>query len=198
MTNAKTKLPLFPLGLAILPGEELPLHIFEPRYKELIGDCKAENISFGIPFIEGNSISTFGTNVRLDRVIKYYDNGEIDIVVEGLNIFRIENYYEQLPQKLYAGGDVTFVYQNEYITDQDILYRFNEFHELFHDREADTLSGLQIYDIAGHLNLTSEEKMRLIRMNSTEQRLRFLKNQMKWQSLVKVQEDRIVGSLFPN
>ena len=101
-------LALFPLQLALFPGEQVPLHIFEPRYKQLIAECRDEGVTFGIPaFVEGN-LSVFGTEVELVRVLQTYDTGEMDIVVRGVKVFKIVELQTDVPDKLYAGGTIEY------------------------------------------------------------------------------------------
>jgi uncharacterized protein len=68
------KLPLFPLQSIFFPGETVPLHIFESRYKQLINDCRAEAITFGIPVFINNQMK-FGTEVQLVEVVNTYGGG---------------------------------------------------------------------------------------------------------------------------
>ncbi|MGD1947779.1 MAG: LON peptidase substrate-binding domain-containing protein, partial [Croceivirga sp.] len=73
------KLPLFPLQSVFFPGETVPLHIFEERYKQLINDCREEAVTFGIPvYIDGTV--HFGTEVQLVEVVNTYETGEMDVV----------------------------------------------------------------------------------------------------------------------
>ncbi len=101
-------LPLFPLQTVVFPGEHLSLHIFEERYQQLINDCEENHISFGIPTFINNKID-YGTEVRLEKIVKRYPNGESDIICLGTRIFRVTNFYQQYPGKLYAGGEVEFL-----------------------------------------------------------------------------------------
>lgn len=105
-------LPLFPLQLVVYPGERIPLHIFEDRYQQLIIDCESEGISFGIPSYIDKKME-YGTEVELKKVVKKYPNGESDIICVGKRIFRIQTFYPQLPGKLYAGGDIEYLEDNE-------------------------------------------------------------------------------------
>ena len=86
MTNF---IPIFPLGIVVYPGEELNLHIFEPRYKELIIDCRDNKKLFGIPSVINNKISEMGTLMELVEITEVYDSGEMDIKTKGLQVFRI-------------------------------------------------------------------------------------------------------------
>ncbi len=100
-------LPMFPLQLVVFPGEDLNLHIFEPRYRELLADCEEEGISFGIPPFIDNAIMEVGTEVELVEVARRYPNGELDIRTRGTGVFKIDTFFHQFPGKLYAGAEVT-------------------------------------------------------------------------------------------
>jgi Lon protease-like protein len=80
---------LFPLGLVLLPTEFVPLHIFEPRYRELIGECLEEEGEFGLVYVEGEVLHQIGTRARIADVIQRYDDGRLDVVVEGGERFRL-------------------------------------------------------------------------------------------------------------
>lgn len=99
---------LFPLQIVVFPGERLPLHIYELRYRELIQDCEDTGITFGIPtFIDGKL--AFGTEIQLEKVAKVYPSGEKDIVCSGQRVFRISRLHNPMEGKQYAGADVVFV-----------------------------------------------------------------------------------------
>ena len=98
--------PIFPLQLVVYPTEILNLHIFEPRYKELIQDCQRENLSFGIPAFIDDKIMSIGTEVRISTVHKVYEDGRMDISAEGIRVFRISEVYQTLPDKLYSGAKI--------------------------------------------------------------------------------------------
>ena len=76
MTNF---IPIFPLGIVVYPGEDLNLHIFEPRYKQLIKECHEQKKGFGIPTVIENKLQENGTLVQITELTKLYDNGEMDI-----------------------------------------------------------------------------------------------------------------------
>ena len=80
MTNF---IPIFPLGIVVYPGENVNLHIFEPRYKQLIKECSENKKSFGIPAVLDNRLQERGTLVSVTEVSKVYDNGEMDIKTKG-------------------------------------------------------------------------------------------------------------------
>jgi Lon protease-like protein len=87
--SAVTELGLFPLGLVLFPTERIPLHIFEPRYRELIGECVAEDGEFGIVLEADGGVHEVGTRARVTRVLEVFDDGRMNIIVEGGERFRI-------------------------------------------------------------------------------------------------------------
>ncbi len=83
------ELPLFPLGLVLLPGELLPLHIFEERYKRLIRHCRDTGESFGIVWRQQDELAEFACTARLRTVLREYEDGRLDVVVRGEERVRI-------------------------------------------------------------------------------------------------------------
>ena len=84
------ELGLFPLGIVLLPTERVPLHIFEPRYRELIGECIENESEFGLVFADESGVRELGTRARVDEVLERFDDGRMSIVVEGGERFRVE------------------------------------------------------------------------------------------------------------
>ncbi|MCU0326286.1 MAG: LON peptidase substrate-binding domain-containing protein [Spirosomaceae bacterium] len=83
------KLPFFPLNLVAYPHEDLNLHIFEPRYRQLINECLETGQTFGIPPFINNRLLGYGTEMKVVELSKRYENGRMDIKTRGLRIFRI-------------------------------------------------------------------------------------------------------------
>lgn len=98
-------LPLFPLNLVAFPEEKLNLHIFEPRYKQLIQDTMESKGRFGIPSYVKARIE-YGTEMEILEVFKTYDDGRMDIKTLGHKVFLVEQFSNPWPQKKYAGGQV--------------------------------------------------------------------------------------------
>ncbi len=168
-------LPLFPLNIVIFPGEKLNLHIFEPRYRELILECAKTNTSFGIPPFLKEGVSTVGTEVEILAIAKEYPGGEMDIRTKGIGIFRIDEFLNTFPGKNYAGGKVTDL---ENIDDEDIILK-NKINELLKELyEALGLSSLytkltedyKIFDIAHQVGLTTEKEFELLTAESESTR----------------------------
>lgn len=180
MTNF---IPIFPLGIVVYPEEQLNLHIFEPRYKQLIRECIAEQKPFGIPSVIDNKIVEYGTLVEVVRVEKSYESGELDVVTRGTRVFRILEVIKTIPEKLYTGAIVNYpenhTNSNERLQKQ-VIQALRELHNLlqvnksFKKEDADLLS----YDIAHHAGLSLHEEYELLLLFQELQRLEYLKRHL--------------------
>ena len=98
-------LPLFPLEIVLFPGAPLPLHIFEPRYKEMIGECLEQKRPFGMVRAKENALASVGCSAAIINVIKKYDDGRLDIAAEGVQRFEIDNLNQE---RSFLQGEVTY------------------------------------------------------------------------------------------
>ena len=90
-------LPLFPLGLVLLPHEKVPLHIFEDRYRVMIGECLEQEREFGIIWLSDDGLKDVGCTARIDRVLERFEDGRLNILVEGADPFQLVRRIEDLP-----------------------------------------------------------------------------------------------------
>ena len=97
------RLPLFPLGLVLLPGEPVPLHIFEPRYREMVRVCIEGERPFGIVYASESRLAGVGTTATIERVVQRYEDGRLDIVAVGQGRFEIVEIHRDLS---YLSADV--------------------------------------------------------------------------------------------
>jgi Lon protease-like protein len=102
-------LPLFPLNLVAFPGEKLNLHIFEPRYRQLVKECLQSGSTFGIPPFLNGKLGTVGTEMRITELSHRYDDGRFDIKTVGIRAFQLDDFVNPVPDKLYAGGTVSWL-----------------------------------------------------------------------------------------
>ena len=102
-------IPIFPLNMVAFPGERINLHIFEPRYKQLIQECDREQKTFGIPIVEQNTILDIGTEMVVEHIHKVYPDGEMDIQVKGLHACKVLEVVREVPEKLYAGAIISLL-----------------------------------------------------------------------------------------
>ncbi|HLK31665.1 MAG TPA: LON peptidase substrate-binding domain-containing protein [Terriglobales bacterium] len=98
-------LPLFPLDLVLFPDTPLPLHVFEPRYKEMIGECLERKLEFGVVRAKESSLAEIGCTAEIVTVTKKYDDGRLDIVSEGRRRFQIRNVNHE---RSFLQGEVTY------------------------------------------------------------------------------------------
>jgi Lon protease-like protein len=84
------KIPLFPLDLVLFPNAPLPLHIFEERYKEMIGECVDTDTGFGVVRVQQEGLAVIGCTARIMRVLQQYEDGRLDILCQGDARFEIE------------------------------------------------------------------------------------------------------------
>ncbi len=103
-------LPMFPLEIVVFPYESLNLHIFEPRYRELIEDCQNQDIQFGIPYYRSDYALKFGTIVSLQKVSRTYSDGRMDVKTRGIRPFELKRYVKTHPGKSYPGGYIEELY----------------------------------------------------------------------------------------
>jgi Lon protease-like protein len=101
----KRTLPLFPLNLVAFPYQNLNLHVFEPRYKELISDCIENNSTFAIPSYVQNKVE-YGTEMEIREVSKKYDDGKYDIKTRGKRVVKVLDMENPYKNKKYAIGAI--------------------------------------------------------------------------------------------
>ena len=98
-------LPLFPLDVVLLPGAPIPLHVFEPRYREMIGECLARKAAFGIVRAKEESIAEIGCTAEILHVTKRYEDGRLDILCEGRRRFEVTALNEE---RAFLQAEVTY------------------------------------------------------------------------------------------
>lgn len=180
MTNF---IPIFPLGIVIYPGESLNLHIFEPRYKQLISECHTGKKLFGIPAVIDNKIQDYGTLIRIDEITTTHENGEMDIKTTGEKVFRVLEVIKDVPEKLYSGAIVT--YPDNYEKGNPELMRrvinsIKELHRLLNvqkDFKKDE-EQLKAYDVAHHIGLSLQEEYELLYLFDERQRQEYIKRHL--------------------
>lgn len=172
-------IPMFPLELVVFPNEDLNLHIFEPRYQELIHDCEQEQITFGIPaYIDGKLMSV-GTEIRLKKVVKRYKGGESDVRTEGIGPFNIKQFYDPYPGKLYSGATIERLPMDgvelPYVNEQIIKKALELFELLDIDKDIDEdATDFSIFDIAHQVGLTIDQEYELLQIPNAEDRQEYL------------------------
>jgi Lon protease-like protein len=172
-------IPMFPLSIFPLPGEMVPLHIFEPRYRQLLEDAETRDFAFGIYFNHTSNVDMLGSLVRLESVIKRYKTGESDIIVRCMDLFTLNKLYRTYRDKLYPGGQVSFWNVNLSVPMSDrLLHHFNDYHSWLKLRNPS--NPVSMFDVANELSLGFEERLKLVRLTQDKQES-YLIGQIKYQ-----------------
>lgn len=180
MTNF---IPIFPLGIVVYPGEQLNLHIFEPRYRQLINECREQNKPFGIPTVIENRLQDFGSLVEITEIVQVHENGEMDIRTRGQRVFRILEVIRSIPDKLYSGAIVNYPDNREQGNIEQmraVMAGLRELHRVMNLNKdfAKPDEQLNIYDVAHHAGLSLEEEYELLGLLDERQRQEYLKRHL--------------------
>lgn len=180
MTNF---IPIFPLNVVVYPGERLNLHIFEPRYKQLINECNGSGKPFGIPAVIDGRLQDYGTAIRLKEITTTYENGEMDIKTEGESVFRILEVIKEIPDKLYSGAIVNYPANHPYgsaATMRGVISSMKELYKLLNVQKDFTKddAALNTYDIAHHVGFSLQEEYEFLNLLHERQRQEYLKRHL--------------------
>jgi len=176
-------IPIFPLGIVVYPGEQLNLHIFEERYKQLITESFKSQKPFGIPSVISNSVKDLGTLVKVSEIVQVYEDGKMDIRTEGISVFRVLEVIKKVPDKLYSGAIVDYPAnetQLKVAMMQQVISGIRELHRLLKVNKEIKKPDEKMcsYDIAHHAGLTLEEEYELLGLLREDQRLEYLKRHL--------------------
>jgi Lon protease-like protein len=169
--------PLFPLDVVLFPGSPLPLHIFEPRYKEMIGECLLKKTEFGVVRAEKDGVAQIGCTAEILAVTKTYDDGRMDIVARGQKRFEL---LEVNQDRTFPQGEVLFVPDEAEKPQPDQIEQAVKLHAeilaLAGARQdlPDTDEAPLSYHLAGSLPLDLDFKQSLLSMRSEAQRMQTL------------------------
>lgn len=181
MTNF---IPIFPLDIVVYPGEPLNLHIFEPRYKQLIKDCTKDKKPFGIPSALNKKIEELGTLMEITEIVKEYENGEMDIKTKGISVFRILEVIKEIPDKLYGGAIVTYPQNTTTQGGSDlanlILSEVKRMYILLNveGKFPTETNSMTSYEIAHFVGLTKQQEYELLGIFTEIQRLEYIRRHL--------------------
>jgi Lon protease-like protein len=167
-------LPLFPLDVVLLPGTALPLHIFEPRYKEMMGECRTNNAPFGVVRALEERVAEVGCTAEIITVTKEYPDGRLDLVAEGRKRFEVLALNRE---RAFLQANVLLVADEPDAPTEADRERAIQLHgEILslagavQDLSAADQSALSFY-LAGSLPLDLDFKQKLLAMRSESERL---------------------------
>jgi Lon protease-like protein len=172
-----SEFPLFPLGIVALPNEVVPLHIFEERYKTMIGECLESGGEFGIVWLSEGGLREIGCACRIDRVLDRTEDGEMDILAVGTRPIRILERQGHLP---YPAAIVEFVEDRSERSDPEVASSVRaSYGELIRQAtgrkpDEEELEQLGAYEMAATIELGLDAKQGLLDLRSENARLRLL------------------------
>jgi ATP-dependent Lon protease len=172
-------LPIFPLNLVLFPGERLNLHIFEPRYKELIQDSIKNDSLFGIPPFLHGKLQIIGTACKVDEICKTYDDSRMDITVLGMKRFEISETYTIWEPKLYGASSI------RWLTDQpecsfglkaELLSKIVELYALTQvgKKVPSDAADFRLNQFFHYLGLNVNQEYELLIMDTEEEQVQYL------------------------
>lgn len=194
------RIAMFPLNVIVLPGEEIPLRIFEPRYKQLITECEETAASFAIPYQVGNQITEYGSEVELLQVVGRNSKGEMVIMIRGLSLIKIIDFMPELPTKLYGGGLIETL-EVDFATTNSALAVLVKKLKINLKPDLGTLiidNAISMIDVGKALMLKSNEKYKLITLPSKEAKERFLINHLRLVEMIHSQESKLENNFQLN
>jgi Lon protease-like protein len=165
---------LFPLGIVLLPTERIPLHIFEPRYRELIGECIESDGEFGLVYADEDGVRDVGTRARVAAVLERFDDGRLNVLVEGGERFRVE---ELTRGRSFLTALVADVDDDGTAAEPDTAARaagaFRALAALAgaEPEEPDESSPRLSYELAAQVELAPDAKQGLLESDSEQERL---------------------------
>jgi Lon protease-like protein len=169
--------PLFPLGLVALPGELIPLHIFEERYKTMMSECMEHESEFGIVWLSDEGLRDIGCACEIDRVLERLEDGRINLLARGTRPFRVLERQGHLP---YPAGVIEFVEDRSDTPDPELVdsarAAYADLVKRATDREPETedLDQMGAYDMAATVDFGLDAKQGLLDLRSENARLRLV------------------------
>lgn len=200
MNNSYT--PLFPLEAFLLPGEFFQLHIFEPRYKQMVAHAMEGDKRFGIPFFHITNGRNLGSMVEIIDVYNENELGECDIAVRCTDLFIVKHFTQKISaHQLYPGGEIAIWKSNwnpaateETMADfQQYLLKNNMQHSRWIVKDTPGL-----VDILTTLNPNVQDKLQYVLATSSSKREAYVRSFLKYFELLSDQEDQVYNNLYLN
>jgi Lon protease-like protein len=174
---AEREFPLFPLGLVALPGEMIPLHIFEERYKTMMSQCLEHESEFGIVWLSDDGLREIGCACEIDRVLERMDDGRMNLLARGTRPFRVLERQGHLP---YPAGVIEFVQDRGDAPDPELAASaraaYADLVKRATDREPELeeLDQMSAYDMAATVDFGLDAKQGLLDLRSESARMKLV------------------------
>lgn len=202
MNDGSDIIPLFPLEILLLPSEQLPLHIFEPKYRQLVREAELFGIKMGLPFVHPVASCSFVSICKLLRVTKRYCSGESDVVIECERVSSLIEFHEKHEGKLYPVGKFgdRFDEVGVQTAPAELMTAFSDYVEYKYGTRpgAARLVNYTIMDIAASTAMSNEDKVKLLLLESDGKRTELLIKILKYLRLLYLQESKAEYGILMN
>jgi ATP-dependent Lon protease len=197
------RIPLFPLGIVLFPGQAAPLHIFEPRYREMTRDCIESRSPFGIVLAHTETIARIGCSAMIVKTLREYEDGRSDILIAGQHAFRIVRTYEE---KSYFEADAEYLEEDFQEIDSGVsaqlVQLFNQCHHILYGEDGppfETEGSISLaYHVASELPMDVTFRQSLLEERSETERQRLLAVRLaEWYPQLQ-NRDRVRGKAAGN
>ncbi len=171
-------LPFFPLGLIVFPDEPLNLHVFEPRYRQLVLDCIETKQTFGIPPFLNEKLQDYGAEIELVEIARRHPDGRMDIKTKCVGAFKVVSYSNPAPNKLYAAGEIERISHTDtasFLEKEKIIAQVVELWQLVKaNTDLPTETEFLSFKIAHKIGLSLEQEYELLAMADETDRLELI------------------------
>ena len=172
-------MPIFPLSIVVFPGEKINLHIFEPRYKQLLEETRAFGTNFAVaPYFEGKDLN-YATEVRLDKTVKVYKDGKSDITLYGMHVVKILEFFPKRPQKLYPAAEILpmdFTDNFDVLLNMDIIDRLKRLYQSMNIQNINLKEpqNFRCSDIGHKVGFTIDQELEFMLINNELDRSHYM------------------------
>lgn len=199
MNANKQYFGLFPLRIFLFPGEQTTLHVFEPRYLQLINECLVKKEAFGIPYQGKTTLSELGSLVNVIQILKKYDNGELDVLVECSSNFKINHFEGKKKDKLYPCGTILQLIKGEFSPTEELKSHAENYLSHLLDKEQDDKNKdlLSVNNLINLVNLNDDEKIKFLKFPE-QKKNDFLIKKFKFMLILLTQEKKVDQNFYLN
>jgi ATP-dependent Lon protease len=203
MAMNPARIPLFPLDIVLFPGQAVPLHIFEPRYRQMTRNCMDTQTPFGVVYASGVTLAQTGCSATIVKILKEYEDGRSDILTAGQTAFRL---LETLEGKAYLEADVEYLEEDFVGVESAVPARLeqlcNQCHQLLYGEDAsrfETEGGISLaYHVASELPVEAAIRQSLLEIRSEAARQsRLVSHLAEWYPQLQKRE-RVRGKASGN
>ncbi|HQG71832.1 LON peptidase substrate-binding domain-containing protein [Tenuifilum sp.] len=191
---------MFPLPVFLLPGEEIPLRIFEPRYKQLINECNETGDTFGIPYVSNDNIKSYGSEVELVNIVAKNSLGEMVILIKAIANFHLLNLKEKLPDKLYGGGIIEYIDDRFTTTNPELVVLVKKLNLNLDPVMGSLITGdsVNLMNVAKAIQLDSDEKFAFYSLRNEKQMVNYLIKRLRFIEHIQLQEKLLENNFSLN